>query len=791
MQLRSFQAKLVYLTVAVLVLLQTATLIAVHVAGERTMRLGVTDELRVGRGVLDRTLTVRGRQLSIAVSALASDFAFREAIALADRPTIISALGNHANRVHAEAVFVMGLDGIVVADTLNERYAGRPFPLPSLVREAERRGESTAIVAFEGRPYQFVLVPILGPRPIAWVCMGFTIDETVLNDIRRLTSLDISLWNPSGENPLVVSTLRTNERAELVSQIGARPPKGGDAVDTVSLGDDAFEVLIHPLPTADGSPIQVVLQRSIEEARRPYRRLELQIFALSTLALIVAVIAAYFFARGVSSPLQRLAQEAQKIERGDYSTALQMPQKDEIGKLANAFDSMRTAIAEREEQIRLQATHDSLTGLPNRTLFFDRLSHAIANAKRNGGLVGMIMMDLDRFKEINDTLGHHFGDDLLIEIGRRLSQTLRASDTVARLGGDEFAVTFLASDPSEANNVALRIAATLETPFLLGGVSIEVSGSMGIALYPLHAEDAATLMKRADIAMYDAKKNHISYAIYEQGRDEHSLRRLAILSELRHAIARDELDLHYQPKIDVGSGRAVHAEALVRWRHPVHGNLSPDEFIPLAEQSGNINVITKWVLRKAIGHCGEWNAAGVELTVAVNLSALDLFDPELPTYISGLLSEVGLSPSKLVLEITESAVMKDPAYALRILRDLKSRGVTLAIDDYGTGYSSLAHLKRLPVDELKIDKSFVLNLRNASTDDIVIVRSTIELGHNMGLRVIAEGVETAEAWDILKGLGCDMAQGYFISRPLPAAEFRTWITKAQNGGFGTSSTARA
>jgi EAL domain-containing protein (putative c-di-GMP-specific phosphodiesterase class I) len=290
--------------------------------------------------------------------------------------------------------------------------------------------------------------------------------------------------------------------------------------------------------------------------------------------------------------------------------------------------------------------------------------------------------------------------------------------------------------------------------------------------------------------MYDAKKNHISYAIYEQGRDEHSLRRLAILSELRHAIARDELDLHYQPKIDVGSGRAVHAEALVRWRHPVHGNLSPDEFIPLAEQSGNINVITKWVLRKAIGDCGAWNAAGVELTVAVNLSALDLFDPELPTYISGLLSEVGLPPSKLVLEITESAVMKDPAYALRILRDLKSRGVTLAIDDYGTGYSSLAHLKRLPVDELKIDKSFVLNLRNASTDDIVIVRSTIELGHNMGLRVIAEGVETAEAWDILKSLGCDMAQGYFISRPLPAGEFHAWIRKAQNGGFGTSSTAR-
>ncbi|HEY5611487.1 MAG TPA: EAL domain-containing protein, partial [Thermoanaerobaculia bacterium] len=289
------------------------------------------------------------------------------------------------------------------------------------------------------------------------------------------------------------------------------------------------------------------------------------------------------------------------------------------------------------------------------------------------------------------------------------------------------------------------------------------------------AEDAGTLMKRADVAMYDAKKNHAPFATYEPGRDEHSLRRLAILSELRHAIAREELEVYYQPKIDVLREKAVHAEALVRWRHPVHGMLRPDEFIPLAEQSGNIAMITKFVLRKAIGDCGEWKRAGLDLTVAVNLSALDLFDAELPTFISGLLSEVSLSPSKLVLEITESAIMKDPAYALKVLRDLKARGIALAIDDYGTGYSSLAHLQKLPVDELKIDKSFVVSLRDASRDDLVIVRSTIELGHNMGLKVIAEGVENAESWQILKDLGCDMAQGYYLSPPLPLTEFRTWI----------------
>jgi EAL domain-containing protein (putative c-di-GMP-specific phosphodiesterase class I) len=288
-------------------------------------------------------------------------------------------------------------------------------------------------------------------------------------------------------------------------------------------------------------------------------------------------------------------------------------------------------------------------------------------------------------------------------------------------------------------------------------------------------------LKRADFAMYEAKKSLSGIAVYESGRDEHSLRRLSLMMELKQAVMRDELELYFQPKIDVRTERVVHAEALIRWKHGVHGIMRPDEFIPLAEQSGNIGLITKWVLRKAIAQCAAWNRSGLDMTVAVNLSALDLFDSELPTFISGLLSEEGLSPTRLVLEITESAVMEDTAYALKILSELKARGVVLAIDDFGTGYSSLGHLKRLPVDELKIDKSFVLNLTETSTDDLMIVRSTIELGHNMGLIVIAEGVETIESWRILKRLGCDMAQGYFMSPPLPASQFHEWFVTSKWG----------
>jgi diguanylate cyclase (GGDEF)-like protein len=759
---RSFQARLLILLIAVLVLLEAGTLISVHFAGRQTLRNSVTEELRVGSRVLERILVTRAGQLSDALAVLAADFPFRETIASADVPTITSLLANHGRRISADAVVLLSLDGTVTADTLGGQMVGRRFPFASLFTIAQERGTASANVRFGHRLYQFVIVPVLAPRPIAWVCAGFEIDDRVLADVRTLASLDVSMWSEGR----LISTLPTEARSELAALLAAGEPRA----TTMQLGSAHYATLVEPLRTGDGSRIVTLLQRNLEEARQPFRRLELQIFALSSFLLLIAIVAAVSFSRTVSRPLRVLADGAGRIERGDYVTPVVVEQKDEIGHLAGAFNSMQSAIAAREEQIRFQGTHDALTGLPNRSLFIDRVRRAIAASKQGG----MIMMDVDRFKEINDTLGHHFGDQLLIEIGRRLTQTLGSATTVARLGGDEFAVLFTAAS---ANDTAARIRSSFNAPFVLGDVSIEVNASLGIAVYPEHADDADTLMKRADIAMYDAKKNQSGFAFYEAGRDEHSLRRLSLMMELRQAVTRDELELWYQPKVDLDT-HAVHAEALVRWNHPLHGVMRPDEFIPLAEQSGRIGLITKCVIRKAIAQCAEWHAGGLDLTVAVNLSALDLFDSELPTFISGLLSEAGLPARKLVLEITESAVMKDAAYAQKILADLKRRGVCLAIDDFGTGYSSLAHLKRLPVDELKIDKSFVLNL-SESADDLVIVRSTIELGHNMGLRVIAEGVETAESLAILRRLGCDMAQGYYLSKPLPAAGFVEWAGRRE------------
>jgi diguanylate cyclase len=447
---RSFQARLLSLMVFALVLFEAATLIAVHVAGQRNLRQTLADELSVGSRVLTRILGARGRQLTDAARVSAADFAFREAIASADRSTITSALTNLGARVDGHAVFLISLDGSVEADTLGGHHVGRAFSVPSLVTGARSQADA-AIVTLGHRPFQFVVVPVLAPQPIAWVCIGFKIDEAVLQDIRRLTALELSLWaaNPAAP-PLLISTLPPDKQAALRERIRDTTPMP----ETLRLGSDTYQTMLQPIATGDGSTVNLLLQRSLEEAQGPLRRLELQIFALSSIALLLAIVAAMFFARGVTSPLRRLAEAAQRIGSGDYSTPVAVPQEDEMGQLAGAFNRMGTEISAREEQIRHQGSHDSLTGLPNRRLFLEHLAMWIGSAKRRGTLVGMVMMDLDRFKEINDTLGHSLGDDLLVEMGRRLRQTIRESDTVARLGGDEFAVMFDSAAAASAVELA-------------------------------------------------------------------------------------------------------------------------------------------------------------------------------------------------------------------------------------------------------------------------------------------------------------------------------------------------
>jgi len=439
-----------------------------------------------------------------------------------------------------------------------------------------------------------------------------------------------------------------------------------------------------------------------------------------------------------------------------------------------------------EEQLRHQALHDVLTGLANRTLLQDRLQQLLAAAHRKNTTFALLLLDLDRFKDINDAFGHHAGDELLHELGTRLLTGLRESDTIARLGGDEFALLLPDTDTAGAVRTADKVLTTLTHPFELEGQRLDVGASIGIVLYPEHGTDGTALLQHADLAMYTAKRANLGYALYETGQDQQSLRKIALASALRRAIEENQLVLHYQPKVSVPTGQVSGVEALVRWQHPEFGLVPPLEFIPLAEHTGLIRPLTRWVLNEAVRQCGIWRAAGIELQVAVNLSARSLHDQQIVATIAEVLNIWSAPPSWLAIEITESTVMADPQRALDILTRLHAMGVAISIDDFGTGYSSLAYLDRLPAAEIKIDRSFVMDMVH-NESHWRIVRGTVDIGHGLDLRVVAEGVEDQQALDRLASIGCDVAQGYYLSRPISAADLLRWLDEHQGRPLKTAS----
>jgi diguanylate cyclase (GGDEF)-like protein len=426
------------------------------------------------------------------------------------------------------------------------------------------------------------------------------------------------------------------------------------------------------------------------------------------------------------------------------------------------------------EQIEKLALYDALTGLANRRLFHDRLEQAFLGAERNGNGFALMLLDLDRFKEINDTLGHQTGDAVLEHLAARLKAVARASDTVARLGGDEFALVLQgAADSASALFVAERIRRALDEPFVVDGMTLQLETSIGIAIFPRHGDDAEQLLKRADIALYASKESHAP-VVYATEHDQHSVDGLGLVAQIRNAIENGELIVHYQPEVDLATGETRRVEALVRWEHPERGLLLPDSFIPLARQSALVRPITRFVLDAALGQCRAWRDAGLDVGVAVNLAGRDLGDSRLEEEVTEALRRFKLEPDVLELEIPESAIISERERIQKMLTRLSERGVRIAVDDFGSGYASLSHFKQLPVDVLKIDQSFVQNI-GSDGDDEAIVRSTIDLAHSLGVTVVAEGVESEDVLQRLRGLGCDLAQGFCLAHPAPADDVTEWL----------------
>jgi diguanylate cyclase (GGDEF)-like protein/PAS domain S-box-containing protein len=422
-----------------------------------------------------------------------------------------------------------------------------------------------------------------------------------------------------------------------------------------------------------------------------------------------------------------------------------------------------------------QALHDPLTGLPNRILFGERIDQAIRHAHRNGTQLAVALMDLDRFKEVNDSLGHPAGDELLIAVAKRMRAAVRGSDTVARLGGDEFGLLLPElNSTQDVATVIRRIRRALERPIDVNGLPLAIEASIGVAVFPDHGEQAQILIQRADVAMYDSKRDSSTFTYYDEDCHEYDVNRLTLVAELRRALAERELVLYYQPKATLANGQVRSVEALLRWNHPERGLVYPDAFIPLAQETSLIGPLTLYVIEESLRQGREWREQGIELAVSVNLSTRNLLDSDFPRQLRALIDRWEAQPNWLELEVTESSMLANPTRAKAILTELSELGIRLSIDDFGTGYSSLSYLRELPVDEIKIDRSFVMNM-SAEAGDAVIVRSTVDLGRNLGLDVVAEGVESLELWNRLRDLGCNIAQGYYLSRPLPSDQLTTWL----------------
>lgn len=764
-----FRSQLMLVLLAVVVVSQLATGVAFLRATQNDAHIKGSQRLEVGARVLHQLLDIRGDQLRNNVAILADDFGFKSAVATQDTATLYSVLANHGDRANADMVMLTDLNGDVLASSHHPQSGAMPFP--ELFQRAQQQGSGVSVVIDNGEPYEFVLMPVRAPNLIGWVGMGFLIDEDLTNEIHALTGLDVSIvtYSLDGDIDYLASSHREPMARRLMDNHGDKLKDGVDTTRSQMSDNDTYLSYSSPLLADASYESYAVFQLSREELLGAYRHLQWQLLSIVGLMLLATLIVAVWSARSISRPLIALARVAKRIGKGEYVERTDEGKTfSETTLMANTLFSMQDDIARREATLLHQSRHDLLTDLPNRISALEDIEGYITQRQP----FTLLRITINDFRSINDTFGYALGDRLLMKFAERIRVLPFPVVSGYRLDGNEWMLLILQESVDEPVREALM--KTLNEPVELKKTMIIPSLSTGEVAYPTNGESAQLLLRRSDIVLDQARQHPQGHARYSDGQDEQHLRKLMLIRDLNEAINNNELWMAYQPKVDALTGNIHQFEALMRWRHPTLGFVPPDEFIGLAERSGNIGRLSNWMLDNVCQQLSDWNTSGSKLSVAVNLSASDVVNVGLSEKISGILKRYHLDPHQLSVEVTESAVMQDIDAATQNLFELGKIGIRLAIDDYGTGYSSLAQIKRLPVDELKIDKSFVLRL-DTQEDDVTIVHSTIEMGHNLGLKIVAEGVENAAGARLLKTFGCDYLQGYWIARPMPAADVIAWM----------------
>ena len=728
----------------------------------------IHSELQAAHGIFVHQLESRHSAQRQLTAVVANDFGLKDEIAraVAGSDSLRVTLDNFRTRSGARWAIATDNDGHLLATT-DDAYNEGAAQLASYTQGNDR---NDLIVYRIGESlYQVSFTPVYAPRPqvIGWLALGFALDDALLDEFEAETNTSVSLVETSMMSHRVVASSTSKVMRD---QIALHDLTAGFGI--VELGADQ-EVLFTAKLEFDGTvDAAIVMQRSLSSSMTSFSTLRMQLLGIISMTLVLAAFVAWWLARGVSRPLELMASYVRRLGDGDFNASPPSGEKGEVGTLALAFTEMQAGLSDRDEKLRHLAFHDPLTGLANRNLLIQTLDQWLERGTR----CAVIALDLDHFSDINNTLGHDVGDQVLAIVGKRLLGGLREGDLLARLGGSQFAALIEAESTGDALAASNRLSDRLADPIHIDQIALEVIATMGIAMNPEHGDTSHTLVQHAEIASHNATvAERESVQFYDVHRDHHTRQRLALMSEIRGAITRDEMQMFVQPKLDLSVNKIVAVECLVRWLHPVHGFVPPAEFINLAEQTGHIRQLTAWMLKTGIRWATRWLDLGLHIRCAINISTVDLLDSKFPALVRMLLEEHHLPPELLQLEVTESAAMTDPSRSLKHLAELKALGIGLSIDDYGTGHSSMAQLKDMPVGELKIDQAFTRRLATSEKDQIIVL-NTIGLAHSMQLRVVAEGVEDEAALLLLRQFHCDEVQGYHLARPMPVGRFEEWAT---------------
>lgn len=770
--MKSLQNKIFLFFVLLLLLVQSIGLWTVLSEKQNQERYEINNRLNTAKTIFTELFDSRRDYLEAFAATAAQDYGIKD-VFNEDVRSLLVALNNHRKRIDADMVMTVNKEGIISAQLVLKDESGKQRVRKGIQTEttfkyADWLGNKSQarLYKLDNALYQLSMSPIkIGSKIIGWLGFGFEIDRRLALRYKNITGLETSFILREDKQWNMIASSAENAQLSFAQQIvnGNTP--------------DHYIAQSQLITTFEDSHFGVAMYGLRADLVEVLQGRWWQILMLIVMTLLVSLGGAYLIAASITKPIKLLVKQAKTVARGDYHDMIDLQDQSELGQLAQEFNAMQVAVLSREQAIEHRANHDPLTDLPNRNMLMMHLKELATSSD----YFAVFHLNLSRLKDVNDTLGHDVGDQIIREAGARLSN-VDGFRAVFHLGADEFILLSKPQTACNLNELIKRVEFQLEAPFDHECFCFQLQARIGIAEYPTHTDNCSILLQMADTALHNTRKSRQQVQVYDPALDINTVERLSLINDFKNAVSEGQLELHFQPKMDLYSGIITHMEALVRWRHPSLGLVPPDNFIPIAEQTGQINELTRWVFRTAMKQYCTWFSEGIDVNIAVNISPEDLRDPGFFEFICDTLQHNKIDPNKVTLEVTESAVVEDPESAIELLQKFKSLGIYLSVDDYGTGYSSLAQLKQLPVHELKIDKSFVQRLQ-MDQDDRIIVKSTIELAHNMGLTVVAEGIEDEFALQWLADNNCEKAQGYFISRPLPVMELTSWLKVQKDYNF--------